>query len=68
MNHSIDPGSLAALPQGPGVYIFKGQGTLPLYIGKSVNIRSRVMSHLLAVDEANMIAQTRYIEFIETAG
>jgi len=68
MNHSIDPGSLAALPQGPGVYIFKGQGTLPLYIGKSVNIRSRVMSHLRAVDEANMIAQTRDIEFIETAG
>jgi len=68
MNHSIDPGSLAALPQSPGVYIFKGQGTLPLYIGKSVNIRSRVMSHLRAVDEANMIAQTRDIEFIETAG
>jgi excinuclease Cho len=68
VQHKIDPDSLAALPSGSGVYIFKGQGTLPLYIGKSVNIRSRVLSHLRALDEANMISQTRHIEFIETAG
>ena len=64
----IDQQSLAALPRTAGVYIFKGQGTLPLYIGKSVDIRSRVMSHLRAPDEARMVAQTRSIEFIETAG
>ena len=67
-SHKIDPDSLAALPRTSGVYIFKGEGTLPLYIGKSVDIRSRVMSHLRAPDEANMIAQTRWIDFIETAG
>ena len=66
--HNIDPDSLNALPTGAGVYIFKGQGTLPLYIGKSVNIRSRVLSHLRTPDEAKMIAQTRHIDFIETAG
>jgi excinuclease Cho len=66
--HKIDPDSLAALPRTSGVYIFKGEGTLPLYIGKSVDIRSRVMSHLRTPDEANMIAQTRRIDFIETAG
>ncbi|WP_310615111.1 endonuclease [Limnohabitans sp.] len=66
--HKIDPASLAALPRTPGVYIFKGEGTLPLYIGKSVDIRSRVMSHLRAPDEASMIAQTRRIDFVETAG
>ncbi|MCF8173502.1 MAG: hypothetical protein K9J49_13800 [Candidatus Methylopumilus sp.] len=66
--HNIDPDSLNALPAGSGVYIFKGQGTLPLYIGKSVNIRSRVLSHLRTPDEAKMIAQTRRIDFIETAG
>ena len=66
--HDIDPDSLNALPTGSGVYIFKGQGTLPLYIGKSVNIRSRVLSHLRTPDEAKMIAQTRHIDFIETAG
>lgn len=66
--HQIDAASLAALPRTAGVYIFKGQGQLPLYIGKSVDIRSRVMSHLRAPDEAAMVAQTRRIDFIETAG
>ena len=67
-NHKIDPTSLAALPRSSGVYIFRGEGKLPLYIGKSVDIRNRVMSHLRTPDEANMIAQTRRIDFIETAG
>lgn len=66
--HKIAPDSLAALPRTSGVYIFKGEGTLPLYIGKSVDIRTRVMSHLRTPDEASMIAQTRRIDFIETAG
>ena len=66
--HQIDPDSLAALPRGAGVYIFRGDSPLPLYIGKSVDIRSRVMSHLRAPDEARMVAQTRRIDFIETAG
>lgn len=66
--HKIDPDSLAALPRTSGVYIFRGDGTLPLYIGKSVDIRTRVMSHLRTPDEANMIAQTRRIDFIETVG
>jgi excinuclease Cho len=67
-SHKIDPDSLAALPRSAGVYIFRGEGTLPLYIGKSVDIRTRVMSHLRTPDEASMIAQTRRIDFIETAG
>lgn len=68
LEHKIDADSLAALPRTPGVYIFKGEGTLPLYIGKSIDIRSRVLSHLRTPDEASMIAQTRRIDFIETAG
>ena len=66
--HQIDSQSLDALPRSAGVYIFRGDGTLPLYIGKSVDIRSRVLSHLRTPDEARMIAQTRRIDFIETAG
>ena len=34
-----------ALPQSPGVYYFHDEKGELLYIGKSVNIRSRVMSH-----------------------
>lgn len=67
-SHAIDPQSLDALPRTPGVYIFRGDGTLPLYIGKSVDIRSRVLSHLRTPDEAKMIAQTTRVDFIETAG
>lgn len=66
--HPIDPDSLAALPRTCGVYIFQGAGTLPTYIGKSVDIRSRVLAHLRAPDEAAMIAQSRRVDCIETAG
>jgi len=66
--HQIDQDSLAALPRTSGVYIFKGESTLPLYIGKSVDIRSRVLAHLRAEDEAEMIAQSRRVDYIETAG
>ena len=49
-------------------HIFKGEGTLPLYVGKSVDIRSRVLAHLRAEDEVEMVAQSRRVDFIETAG
>lgn len=64
----IDPASLNALPRSPGVYLFKGEGALPIYIGKSVDLRSRVLAHLRAEDEADMMAQSTRVEFIETAG
>ena len=56
------------LPRAPGVYVFHGDGNLPLYIGKSIDMRSRVQSHLRNPDEARMLSQTRRIEAIETAG
>lgn len=60
---------LADLPRTPGVYLFHGESeTLPLYIGKSVNIRSRVMSHFRTVAEARMLRQTQRITAIPTAG
>lgn len=60
---------LEALPKQPGVYFFHGESeAMPLYIGKSVNIRSRVLSHLRTPDEAAMLRQSRRITFIQTAG
>ena len=56
------------LPQCPGVYFFHGDGELPLYIGKSVNIRHRVLSHLRNPDEVRLLRQTRFITHIPTAG
>lgn len=60
---------LQGLPCTPGVYLFHGDSdTMPLYIGKSVNIRSRVLSHLRTADEAAMLRQSRRISWICTAG
>ena len=56
-------------PTGAGVYVFHGEaGDLPLYIGKSVNIRARLLSHLRNADEARMLRQTQGISHIRTAG
>ncbi len=41
----LRPEDLNQLPSAPGVYIFHDQGGMPLYVGKSVNIRERVLSH-----------------------
>ena len=68
LRQSIDD-QVGRLPQAPGVYIFHGDDeALPLYIGKSVNIRARVLSHLRATDEARMLRMTRRITHIRTAG
>ena len=56
-------------PTGAGVYVFHGEsGDLPLYIGKSVNIRARLLSHLRNADEARLLRQTRRITCTRTAG
>lgn len=60
---------LADLPAAPGVYTFHGaSGGLPLYIGKSVNIRARVMGHFNTADEAAMLRQTVRVSCERTAG
>lgn len=64
----IDAASLAALPQASGIYIFEDEYGKPLYIGKSVNIRSRVLSHLRTPDEARLLQQSARVTFQRTAG
>lgn len=68
----IDPMLVHELPDGPGVYLFYGENDLPLYIGKSVNIRQRVLSHFSADHssnkEMNLSQQLRRIDWIETGG
>ena len=61
--------SLLDMPAKPGVYIFHAaEGTLPLYIGKSVNLRARLLSHMRNPDEARMLRQAARISHIRTAG
>ena len=72
----LDAEQLADLPDAPGVYLFygerDGQTSLPLYVGKSTRLRSRVLSHFAADHqsdrELSLSQQVRRIDWIETAG
>lgn len=68
----LDQNLIHDLPEGPGVYLFYGENDLPLYIGKSVNIRQRVLSHFAADHrhnkEMSLSQQTQRIDWIETGG
>ncbi len=69
---NIPEDRLNQLPEQPGVYIFYGSGEVPLYIGKSVNIKQRVLSHFSQNHtnslEMKISQQIERIETIETAG
>ena len=64
----IDRASLDALPGSPGIYLFLDHHGVPLYIGKSVSIRTRVLSHLRTPEESAMLNESRRVEFMRTAG
>ena len=68
----LDPALLDAVPAVPGVYRFYGEEGALLYVGKSVNLRSRVRSHF-SDDHRNdremrIAQQTYHIDWEETAG
>lgn len=68
----LDLTLIDALPESSGVYLFYGENDLPLYVGKSKNIRQRVMSHFTAdvssAKEMSLSQQVRRIEHICTGG
>ena len=68
----LDPAVLDDIPDTPGVYLFYDEKNTPLYVGKSVGLRSRVMSHFAgdhaSGKEMRISMQLARIEWIETAG
>ena len=68
----LAPDALEGLPEGPGVYRFYGVNDLPIYIGKSVNLRSRIRSHFSgdyrSANDVRLSSEIRRIEVDETAG
>ena len=63
---------LDEIPETPGVYLFYGENDMPIYVGKSVNLRSRVLAHFsgdhrLAKD-MRIVQQVKRIDWKETAG
>jgi DNA polymerase-3 subunit epsilon len=69
---NIDKALVDSIPEKPGCYIFYGENKVPLYIGKSISLRSRVMGHfqgaLTLRKEMKLSLQIRDIDWIETSG
>lgn len=69
---NISQATIDAIPDSPGVYIFYGENQAPLYIGKSIALRSRVMGHfqsaLTVRKEMKLSMQVFHIEWIQTSG
>ena len=65
--------SINAFPETPGVYLFfSSQSKLPLYIGKSINLRQRILSHFqsdyVTGKEFILSQQVEKVEIIPTSG
>ena len=69
---NLDKGLVDDLPEAPGIYIFEDEAGAPLYVGKSVNIRQRVMSHFTAFHdnpvERRIAADIRHVRTEVTHG
>ena len=60
--------SLKKIPQTPGVYIFWKNNSSPLYVGKAINLRSRINSYFsktLLPKTEKMISETTLVSFIK---
>ena len=64
----LDMSELDAIGNTPGVYIFKDETHQPLYVGKSVSLRKRVLSHFQSTlpKELKISQQIYHIETIPT--
>jgi DNA polymerase III subunit epsilon len=64
--------ALDTIPEVPGVYRFYGLNALPLYVGKSVNLRARIAAHFSSdyrsANDLRLSAEITRIEIEETAG
>lgn len=68
----LDPALVDDLPEGPGVYLFHGENDALLYVGKSNNLRKRVLAHFAgdhaSSREMRLCQQVRRVGWEETAG
>ncbi len=68
----LPAGALDAIPESPGIYRFYGLNPMPLYVGKSINLRERVASHFSSdyrsANDLRLSTEVVRIEFEETAG
>jgi DNA polymerase-3 subunit epsilon len=69
---NLPPDALDTLPHAPGVYLFYGLNTHPIYIGKSIDLKARVAGHFStehrASRELRLSQEVHRLEWEETAG
>jgi len=65
---NLDKTALDGIQDVPGVYIFKDELQQPIYIGKSVTLKKRIMSHFhdSSAKELKIAQRVHYIETIPT--
>ena len=68
----LPDGALEDIPEAPGVYLFYGENEAVLYIGKSINLRARVMAHFAGdhrdAKDMKIAHQVKRVDWIETGG
>jgi DNA polymerase-3 subunit epsilon len=68
----IDQKLIDAIPDSPGVYLFYAENRVPIYIGKSNTLKTRVLGHFSSAlsvrKEMKLSMQVADIDWIETAG
>ncbi len=68
----LPEGALDDIPEAPGVYRFYGENGAVLYVGKSINLRSRVLAHFAGdhrdAKDMKIAQQVKRVEWKETAG
>lgn len=64
----LDRSQFSALPETPGVYLFKNQAQKVIYVGKAINLRKRVLSHFYTKRSKSylMCQEIYHIEHIPT--
>ena len=69
---NISEDDIQNLPESPGVYLFYDRDNIPLYIGKSINVRERVLNHFSSdhssSKEMKISQNIASIDFIKTCG
>lgn len=63
---NLDQAELEAIENVPGVYIFQDETRQPLYVGKSINLKKRVMSHFQDIRSGKEVRISQNIHHVET--
>jgi DNA polymerase-3 subunit epsilon len=66
----LEPDACEDIPESAGVYVFYGERDVPLYLGNTSNLRTRVLAHLggEARRDKEIARQVRRIDWTQTAG